>query len=185
MLERAVPVAFKLRLFKCFLDAAVSEQIARRVAMKAATENAGDLIKELSQQYNRARQAKITKEISELIAGSGGTRINGKPPAPPARRSNLDEVVRDAEILLAKGYEKAGQWDLAQCANHLAELDAVSGGRVSRSTGCRFGLMLCDDAENDWPQEADAVPAGKEFPGRQADDAADGRRTGWRREGGG
>ena len=41
-----MPVAFKVRLFKCFLDAAVSEQIARRVAMKAATENAGDLIKE-------------------------------------------------------------------------------------------------------------------------------------------
>ena len=38
--------------------------------MKAATENAADLIKSLSQQYNRARQANITKEISELIAGS-------------------------------------------------------------------------------------------------------------------
>jgi F-type H+-transporting ATPase subunit gamma len=70
ILEEIVPAAFKARLFKCFLDAAVSEQIARRVAMKAATENAGDLIKNLSQQYNRARQANITKEISELIAGA-------------------------------------------------------------------------------------------------------------------
>ncbi|QVL32296.1 ATP synthase F1 subunit gamma [Telmatocola sphagniphila] len=70
ILESIVPVAFKQRLFKCFLDAAVSEQIARRVAMKAATENAADLIKEISRQYNRARQANITKEISELIAGS-------------------------------------------------------------------------------------------------------------------
>jgi F-type H+-transporting ATPase subunit gamma len=70
ILDELVPAAFKARLFKCFLDAAVSEQIARRVAMKAATENAGDLIKSLSQQYNRARQAKITKEISELIAGA-------------------------------------------------------------------------------------------------------------------
>lgn len=70
ILEEIVPAAFKARLFKCFLDAAVSEQIARRVAMKAATENAADLIKALSQQYNRARQANITKEISELIAGS-------------------------------------------------------------------------------------------------------------------
>ena len=70
ILEEIVPAAFKARLFKCFLDAAVSEQIARRVAMKAATENAGDLIKSLSQQYNRARQANITKEISELIAGA-------------------------------------------------------------------------------------------------------------------
>ncbi len=70
ILDAIVPVAFKQRLFKCFLDAAVSEQIARRVAMKAATENAGDLIKSITLQYNRARQAKITKEISELIAGA-------------------------------------------------------------------------------------------------------------------
>jgi F-type H+-transporting ATPase subunit gamma len=70
ILEELVPVAFKVRLFKCFLDAAVSEQIARRVAMKAATENAGDLIKDLTRVYNRTRQANITKEISELIGGS-------------------------------------------------------------------------------------------------------------------
>jgi F-type H+-transporting ATPase subunit gamma len=70
ILEAIVPVAFKQRLFKCFLDAAVSEQIARRVAMKAATENAAELIKMITRQYNRARQAKITKEISELIGGA-------------------------------------------------------------------------------------------------------------------
>lgn len=70
ILEELVPVAFKVRLFKCFLDAAVSEQIARRVAMKAATENAGDLIKDLTRVYNRTRQANITKEISELIGGA-------------------------------------------------------------------------------------------------------------------
>ena len=70
ILNELVPVAFKVRLFKCFLDAAVSEQIARRVAMKNATENAGDLIKSVSRLYNRTRQANITKEISELIAGS-------------------------------------------------------------------------------------------------------------------
>lgn len=70
ILNELVPVAFKVRLFKCFLDAAVGEQIARRVAMKAATENAGDLIKAVTQLYNRTRQANITKEISELIGGS-------------------------------------------------------------------------------------------------------------------
>lgn len=70
ILGELVPAAFKARLFKCFLDAAVSEQIARRVAMKAATENAGDLIKDITRVYNRTRQANITKEISELIAGS-------------------------------------------------------------------------------------------------------------------
>src|SRR5205807_5066817 len=70
ILEEILPVSFKVRLFKCFFDAAVSEQIARRVAMKAATENAGDMIKSLTRQYNRARQAQITKEIAEVIGGA-------------------------------------------------------------------------------------------------------------------
>jgi F-type H+-transporting ATPase subunit gamma len=70
ILEELLPVSFKVRLFKCFLDAAVSEQIARRVAMKAATENAGEMIKKLTRQYNRARQAQITKEIAEVIGGA-------------------------------------------------------------------------------------------------------------------
>ncbi len=70
ILEEILPVSFKVRLFKCFLDGAVSEQIARRVAMKAATENAGEMIKKITQQYNRARQAQITKEIAEVIGGA-------------------------------------------------------------------------------------------------------------------
>lgn len=70
ILEEIVPAAFKARLFKCFLDAAVSEQIFRMVAMKAATENAGDMIGELSRQYNRARQTQITSELSEIIGGA-------------------------------------------------------------------------------------------------------------------
>ncbi len=70
ILEEILPVSFKVRLFKCFLDAAVSEQIARRIAMKAATENADDMIKALTQKYNRARQAQITKEIAEVIGGA-------------------------------------------------------------------------------------------------------------------
>jgi F-type H+-transporting ATPase subunit gamma len=70
ILEEILPVSFKVRLFKCFLDAAVSEQIARRVAMKAATENAGDIIKNLTRLYNRARQSQITKEIAEVIGGA-------------------------------------------------------------------------------------------------------------------
>jgi len=69
ILEEILPISFKIRLFKCFLDAAVSEQIARRVAMKAATENAGEMIRDLSREYNRARQAQITKEIAEVIGG--------------------------------------------------------------------------------------------------------------------
>ncbi|GAA4424319.1 ATP synthase F1 subunit gamma [Bremerella cremea] len=69
ILEEVVPTSFKVKLFKCFLDAAVCEQIARMVAMKAATENANDLIKFLSREYNRARQGRITNEIMEIIGG--------------------------------------------------------------------------------------------------------------------
>ena len=70
ILEEIVPTSFKIKLFKCFLDAAVSEQIARRVAMKAATENASDIIRSLSRTYNRARQTQITSEIMEVIGGA-------------------------------------------------------------------------------------------------------------------
>ncbi len=70
ILQELLPVSFKVRLFKCFLDAAVSEQIARRVTMKQATENADEMIKNISRQYNRARQANITKEILEVIGGA-------------------------------------------------------------------------------------------------------------------
>ena len=69
ILEEILPVSFKVRLFKCFLDAAVSEQISRRVTMKQATENANDMIKAITQQYNRMRQANITREIMEIIGG--------------------------------------------------------------------------------------------------------------------
>lgn len=69
ILEEVVPTSFKVKLFKCFLDAAVSEQIARRVAMKAATENADALIKSLSMTYNRARQGQITSELLDLMGG--------------------------------------------------------------------------------------------------------------------
>ena len=69
ILEEVVPTSFKVKLFKCFLDSAVSEQVARMVAMKGATENAGELIKSLSMQYNRARQGRITSELMDLIGG--------------------------------------------------------------------------------------------------------------------
>jgi F-type H+-transporting ATPase subunit gamma len=70
ILEEVVPTSFKVKLFKCFLDSAVSEQIARMVAMKSATENATDLIHRLSMQYNRARQSRITSELMDVIGGA-------------------------------------------------------------------------------------------------------------------
>jgi F-type H+-transporting ATPase subunit gamma len=70
ILTDLVPISFKVRLFKTFLDAAVSEQIARRVAMKGATDNADDMVKSLTRLYNRARQSQITRELSEIIGGA-------------------------------------------------------------------------------------------------------------------
>ena len=70
IVDEVVPASFKVKLFKCFLDAAVSEQIARRVAMKNATENAETMIGSLSIAYNRARQGQITGELLEIIGGA-------------------------------------------------------------------------------------------------------------------
>jgi F-type H+-transporting ATPase subunit gamma len=70
ILAEIVPVSFKVRLFKCFLDAAVSEQISRMIAMRGATENADEMIKTLTRLYNRARQAQITRELAEIIGGA-------------------------------------------------------------------------------------------------------------------
>jgi len=69
VMEEIVPNAFRIKLFKCFLDAGVNEQISRMVAMKAATENADKIISALSTAYNRARQGQITNEIIEVTSG--------------------------------------------------------------------------------------------------------------------
>ena len=76
ILEEVVPTSFKVKLFKCFLDAAVSEQIARMVAMKAATENADEMIDHLTMTYNRARQGQITGELLEMIGGVEALEAN-------------------------------------------------------------------------------------------------------------
>jgi F-type H+-transporting ATPase subunit gamma len=74
ILEEIVPVSFKVRLFKCFLDAAVSEQIARMVAMRGATQNADDLVKSLTRQYNRARQTQITRELADIVGAAAALK---------------------------------------------------------------------------------------------------------------
>lgn len=70
LLADLLPLAVKAQLFQAFNDAVVSEQLMRMVAMKAATENAKDLGKTLHRQFNRARQAQITTELSEIIGGT-------------------------------------------------------------------------------------------------------------------
>ena len=75
ILQDLVPTSFKVKLFKCFLDAAVSEQIARMIAMKTATENADSMIKHLTMVYNRARQGQITSELLEVISGAEALNV--------------------------------------------------------------------------------------------------------------
>jgi len=70
ILQELIPKAFKAKLYKCFLDSAVNEQIARMVAMKSATESADKMIGLLTTAYNRARQTQITNEILEIISGA-------------------------------------------------------------------------------------------------------------------
>ncbi|CAN5704078.1 ATP synthase F1 subunit gamma [soil metagenome] len=70
LLGDLLPETVKATLFQIFNDAIVSEHVARMVAMKAATDNAGKMRKNLTRDYNRARQAAITTELSEIIAGA-------------------------------------------------------------------------------------------------------------------
>jgi F-type H+-transporting ATPase subunit gamma len=70
LLDELLPAIIRARLFQAFNDALVSEQVARMIAMKAATDAAGDMIKALSRQYNRARQTQITMELLDIVGGS-------------------------------------------------------------------------------------------------------------------
>ncbi|MCX7679731.1 MAG: ATP synthase F1 subunit gamma [Spirochaetes bacterium] len=70
VLNMLLPLYVKVKLFTCILESGFSEQFARRVAMKNATDAATDMVRELTIRYNRARQAKITKEIAEIVGGA-------------------------------------------------------------------------------------------------------------------
>jgi F-type H+-transporting ATPase subunit gamma len=67
-----LPRYVEARLFSALLEAAASEHASRQRAMKAATDNAEDMITRLSRQLNRARQDAITTEIMEIIGGAEG-----------------------------------------------------------------------------------------------------------------
>ncbi|MEM9598514.1 MAG: ATP synthase F1 subunit gamma [Acidobacteriota bacterium] len=69
LLDALLPASVRMRLFQCFIDAVVSEHVARMVAMKAATDAAGDMITKLTREYNRARQTHITMELLDIIGG--------------------------------------------------------------------------------------------------------------------
>lgn len=70
LIEQMLPLAIKTNFYKIILEAVTSEQIYRRIAMKNATDAAGDMLKSLTLTYNRVRQASITQELSEIVAGA-------------------------------------------------------------------------------------------------------------------
>ena len=70
ILEDLLPKNISIQVFKAFLENAASEQGSRMTAMDNATRNAGDLVDKLTIDYNRSRQASITKELIEIISGA-------------------------------------------------------------------------------------------------------------------
>jgi F-type H+-transporting ATPase subunit gamma len=70
VLDALLPRYVRTIIYTALLESAASEHAARRRAMKAATDNADDLIKSLTRQANQARQAEITQEISEIVGGA-------------------------------------------------------------------------------------------------------------------
>lgn len=70
VLTKLLPELIKIQLYHALLESNASEHSARMVAMKNASENAGELLQNLTLTYNKARQASITAEVSEIISGS-------------------------------------------------------------------------------------------------------------------
>jgi F-type H+-transporting ATPase subunit gamma len=77
LLDALLPRYVEARVFSAMLEAAASEQAARRRAMKAATDNAHELIGDLTREYNQARQAQITQEIMEIVGGAEAFQKSG------------------------------------------------------------------------------------------------------------
>lgn len=74
LLGHLIPEGVRIRLYQCFNDAIVSEQVARMIAMKAATDAAGDMGRFLTRQYNRARQSQITTELADIVGGANAVQ---------------------------------------------------------------------------------------------------------------
>jgi F-type H+-transporting ATPase subunit gamma len=70
VVKSLVPNVVRLRLYAALLDSAVAEHAARMVAMQVATDNADNLIAELTLEYNKCRQQAITNELLDIVSGS-------------------------------------------------------------------------------------------------------------------
>jgi F-type H+-transporting ATPase subunit gamma len=72
ILQRLIPAYVEISIFRALLESTASEHGARMTAMRNASQNAGDIIKDLTLQMNRERQAEITQEILEVVSGAEG-----------------------------------------------------------------------------------------------------------------
>ncbi len=70
ILEQLLPLYVRNTVYRALVENAAAEQGSRRTAMKSATDNAGEMLENLTRTYNRARQAQITQEIAEIVGGS-------------------------------------------------------------------------------------------------------------------
>lgn len=70
IMEQLIPQVIKVKLYSALLDSIASEHAARTMAMQAATENANELLQDLSLQYNKSRQQAITNELLDIVGGS-------------------------------------------------------------------------------------------------------------------
>jgi len=70
ILEELLPLYIRNTVYRALVENAAAEQGSRRTAMKSATDNAGEMLENLTRTYNRARQAQITQEIAEIVGGS-------------------------------------------------------------------------------------------------------------------
>lgn len=70
ILDRLLPLYGRQLMYSVLAEAVASEQLARRTAMKLASDNASEMVTDLTLQYNKARQAVITREIAEILGGS-------------------------------------------------------------------------------------------------------------------
>lgn len=74
VLIELIPQMLNIKLYQALLETTASEHSARMMAMKNASDNAEELIKQLTLEYNRIRQAKITQEINEIVGGASALK---------------------------------------------------------------------------------------------------------------
>jgi len=94
ILNSMLPLYLNSQILSILFDAQASELAARMTAMKAATDNAEELVKDLTQVFNKKRQAAITQEISEISAGANALEDTARPEGPPLGNLDNEESIQ-------------------------------------------------------------------------------------------